>query len=436
MNGLTSTNWNNSYGMENPKNILNKVISHGALPINQNYVFFNNGATRLIVNPKLTPEIKKALEDERVKRGRGPIYGSGTIRPIGFTETQMSDLFYNSYGLNVRINSIPPLLDPLTVALITTGIGTIIQLVAAMSLYYILTGILATAYYSSAIFQLPKIGFSDFYSYEEKPVDPKSILKIINRNYLFTKDGKVPKNRLINLSSQEAFRKITGNSSYDTTLSKYQFNGGGGFSTTNLRGEQMKKYIDNLLGNLEVEKSQIDKLKKFFPKDSAAIDTAQANKKALLEIMKTKTNLGANYIHADFLDYIPVLLSKTQKGYPNKEKEKSVFGPYICRSKKTYLYYPKIIISTGAVSTLNSPQYPSIEISNLGVNVFGAYPDFFSAVPYGSFGGYVDLVIRIASLGLLPMVDGTCDILNKDQAFSLGAAFSQKTEFKPKSEGC
>ena len=436
MNGLTSTNWNNSYGMENPKNILNKVISHGALPINQNYVFFNNGATRLIVNPKLTPEIKKALEDERVKRGRGPIYGSGTIRPIGFTETQMSDLFYNSYGLNVRINTTPPYIDPLTVALISTGVGTLVQILAAMNLYYLLVGILAQTYYSSAIFQLPKIGFSDFYTYEEKAVDPKSILKIINRNYLFTKDGKLPKNRLINLSGEAAFRKITGNSSYDTTLSKYQFNGGGGFSTTNLRGEQMKKYIDNLLGNLEVEKSQIDKLKKFFPKDGSSIETAKVNKKALLDIMKTKTNLGANYIHADFLDYVPILLSKTQKGYPNKEKEKSVFGPYICRSKKTYLYYPKIIISNGSVSTLNSPQYPSIEILNLGVDVFGGYPDFFSAVPYESFGGYIGMVIRIASLGLLPMVGGTCNILNKDQAFNLGAAFTQKTEFKPKSDGC
>jgi hypothetical protein len=434
MNGLTSTNWNNSYGMENPKNILNKVISHGALPINQNYVFFNNGATRFINDSKLTPEIKKALEDERIKRGRGPIHGSGTIRPIGFTEAQMSDLFYNSYGLDVRISSVPPPIDPLTIALLTTGVGSLVQLIAAMSIYYILLDVLRI-FSSSASFQLPKLGFSDFYGYEEKPVDPKSILKIINRNYPLTNDGELPNNRFVNLSSQAAFKKITGNSSYDTTLSKYQFNGGGGFST-DLRGEQMKKYIDNLLGNLTIEKSQINKLKKFFPKDSAAIETAQQNKKALLEIMKTKTNLGKNYIHADFLDYVPVLLSSRQKGYPNKEKEKSIFGPYICRSKRTYLYYPKIIVSTGAMSTLSSPQFSSMEILNLGVTVFGGYPDFFSTATYEDLGQYMGLVIRIASFGRLPMLGGACNVLNKDQAFNLGAAFNQKTQFKAKSDGC
>jgi len=437
MSNLVSANWNNIYGMDNPKNVLNKVTNLGALPINQHYVFFNNGATKLINNDiKLTPEIKKALEDEKIKRGRGPIYGSGTIRPVGFTETEISNLFYNSYGLDVKLNSIPPLLDPLTIALVTTGIGTLVQLMAATSLYYILTGILATAYYSSAIFQLPKLGYCDFYTYETKKTmsSINSILgDLINRKHPYVdKDNsnKIQNDKLINLSSQIAFRKITGNSSYDTTLSKYQFNGGAGFFTL-LRGEQASKYITNLLANLEIENSQIDKLKKHFTDSSNFIETSKIYKKQLLETMKTKNNIGKNYIYADFLDYVPVLLSSRQKGYPNKEKEKSIFGPYICRSKRTYFYYPKIIISTGAMSTLNSPQYPSMEISNLGVNVFGGYPDFFSSVPYEAFGGYIDVVIRLASFGLLPMIGGYCNILGKDQAFNLGAGYSDKKNHKP-----
>jgi hypothetical protein len=435
MNGLTSTNWNNSYGMENPKNILNKVISHGALPINQNYVFFNNGGAKFINDSKLTPEIQKALEDERIKRGRGPIHGSGTIRPLGYSETEMSDLFYNSYGLDFRIGSIPPFLDILTIALLVFGVGSLAQLLAAFYMYQLLSQVLRQTFYSFASFQLPKLGFCDLYGYQEQPPDPKSILKIINRAYPFTKDGKLPDNKLINLSSEAAFRKITGNSSYDTTLSKYQFNGGGGFST-DLRGEQMEKYIDNLLGNLTVEKSQIDKLKKFFPKDSAAIETAQKDKKALLELMKTKTNLGSNYIHADFLDYVPVLLSSKQKGYPNKEKEKSIFGPYICRSKKAYLYYPKIIITTPVVSTLNSPQYAGMQIDNYGFSAFGGFPELFSAATADMFGEYIGLIFTLASMGTRASVNGYCNILNKDQAFNLGAAFNQKTQLKPKSDGC
>jgi len=434
MSLLTSTNWNNTYGMDNPKLILNKINHLGALPINQHYVFFNNGAGRVINNDtKLTPEIKKALEDERIKRGRGPIHGSGTIRPIGFTESQMSDLFYNSYGLDVRMASIPPSIDPLTVALLTTGVGSLVQLLAALAIYYILLGTLATAYSSSAIFQLPKLGYCNFYTYETKKNKSSSILgDLIKRKHPYVdKNNGIQNDSLINLSSKTAFRKITGNSSYDTTLSKYQFNGGGGFFTF-LRGEQGSNYISNLIANLEIENSQIDKLKTHFIDTTNFIQNSKKYKKQLLEVMKNKTNIGSNYIYADFLDYVPVLLSSKQKGYVNPKKEKSIFGPYICRSKKSYFYYPKIIVSTRVMSTLYSSQYPNMEILNLGTSVFGGYPEFFTSVPIDTFGNYFDLVVRIASMGMLPMIAGYCDVLTKDQAFNLGAGYSDgKVVYKP-----
>jgi hypothetical protein len=71
MSELASANWNFEYGMENPKNVLNKVTNFGALPINQHYVFFKNGATSMIQNDtNISPEIKRVLENERINRGK------------------------------------------------------------------------------------------------------------------------------------------------------------------------------------------------------------------------------------------------------------------------------------------------------------------------------------------------------------------------------
>jgi hypothetical protein len=436
MSNLVSANWNNIYGMDNAKLVLNKISHLGALPINQNYIFFNNGATRMIQNhPKLTSEIKKALEDERIVRGRG-LYGSGTIRPLGFTEIQMSDLFYNSYGIKLKAASTPPMLDPLTLALLTTGVGSLVQLLAALALFSIITAALNTAFSSNTSFQLVKLGYSDIYTYKEIPLDPKDIIKIINRAYpsvLENEKVKVQTDKLINLSSKSGFKKTAGVSSYDTILSKYQFNGGGGFFSSWLNSRNRgPEYIENLLANLEIETSQVQKLKNKFSTGNSFIDNSQTQKKQILKEIKNKMNVGPSYLHVDFLDYMPVLLSRSQKGYPNPAKEKSIFGPYICRSKKAYMYYPKIIFQNNVFSTLYSPVFSSIEFLNIGFTMFGGYPEVFSASNFESLGDYIGLVSRIASIGSLPMVGGSCDVLGKDQAFNLGAGYSDgKTDYKP-----
>jgi hypothetical protein len=436
MSNLVSANWNNTYGMDNPKNVLNKNSHFGALPINQNYIFFNNGATRMIQNhPKLTPEIKKALEDERIVRGRG-VYGSGTIRPIGFTEIQMSDLLYNSYGIKLRAASAPPILDPLTLALLTTGVGSLVQLLGAFALYGLVVAAMTTAFSSNTSFQLVKLGYSDVYTYKEIPINPKDIIKIINRAYPSVSENekiKVQTDKLINLSSKSGFKKTAGVSSYDTILSKYQFNGGGGFFSSWLNSRNRgPEYIENLLGNLEVETSQIEKLKNKFSNANSFINNSQNNKKQILKEIKNKMNVGASYLHVDFLDYMPVLLSRSQKGYPNPAKEKSIFGPYICRSKKAYLYYPKIVFQNNVFSTLYSPVFSLVEFLNVGFTMFGGYPDVFSASTFESLGDYIGIVSRVASLGSLPTVGGACDVLGKDQAFNLGAGYSDgKTDYKP-----
>jgi hypothetical protein len=186
------------------------------------------------------------------------------------------------------------------------------------------------------------------------------------------------------------------------------------------------------LGNLEVETSQIEKLKNKFSNANSFINNSQTQKKQILKEIKNKMNVGASYLHVDFLDYMPVLLSRSQKGYPNPAKEKSIFGPYICRSKKAYMYYPKIIFQNNVFSTLFNPAFSSIEFFNIGFTMFGAYPEVFSASTFETLGSYIGIVSRIASLGSLPMVAGSCDVLGKDQAFNLGAGYSDgKVDYKP-----
>jgi len=439
MSELVSANWNFQYEMENPKNVLNKVSHLGALPINQHYVFFKNGATKMMQNDKnILPEVKEELERERLRRDKNE-YGEGTARPAAFTETQMSDLYYNSFGLDIDILSRPYTVDPLTVILITGGYSGLLALLVGQSIALKLQMVVDELFSSVIKAQVPRIGYTDFYTYEEKKVgDEKSkiLSKLVKRKHPYIDEknnNKIQKDQLINLSSEAGFKKVTGVSSYDTILSKYQFNGGSGFSSSifkNLSKENIKTFMETLKANSEIKYDQLNKLTKKYT-DSSFINKSKTKEMAIMDTLKFQINniLRPISVHIDFSDYTTVLSGMRQKGYPNKQKEKSIFGPYICRSKKVFLYYPKIIIQDKALSTIAKQSNGIPYIGSL--DLFGV-PTTAYSVSFTNDLSSFELILRMASFGLLPQINGGCKYLAKDNAFNLGAGYSDgKTDYKP-----
>jgi|688.fasta_scaffold147454_2 hypothetical protein len=435
MSELASANWNFQYGIENPKNVLNKTSSLGVLPINQHYVFFKNGATSLIQNDQnISPEVKKVLEDERISRGRNS-HGDGTERPIAFTENQMSDLYYNSYGLDFSVGSIGMPIDPLTVVLFTGGQTSLFGLLASIGIASTLQAIAFELFYSATSFRIPKIGYTDYYTYETKDASNKVnkiLSQIVKRKHPYVDDqNRLQKDQLVNLSSEAGFKKTIGVSSYDTILSKYQFNAGAGFFSSpfkQINRDSLRSFVDNLKANASIKYEQLNKLKEKYPSDGGFINQSKSSEEFILESIRSRINgiLTPISLYIDFSDYKTVLIGSSQKGYPNPQKEKSIFGPYICRSKKTFVYYPKIIITHPKYSTLGTLSN-GIVFGGGGINVFGGYPTIYSTASSNDFGSF-SLIVQIASLGIPPTIGGFCNYMNKDKAFNLGAGYSEDVQ--------
>lgn len=434
MSDLASANWNFQYGMENPKNVLNKVSHLGALPINQHYLFFKNGATSMMKGDQnITSEVKEALEDERLDRNRNE-YGEGTARPAAFTEAQMNDLYYNSFGLDINIVSRPYTVDPLTVILLTGGYTGLLALLVGMSIAMKLQIVVDELFSSVIRAQIPKIGYTDYYTYEDKKVgneQDKILSKIVKRKHpYFNKDiGKLQNDKLINLSSQAGFRRVTGVSSYDTILSKYQFNGGAGFSSSIFRTisrENIQNFIETLKANSDIKYDKLNKLSTKYT-DTEFINKSKTKEKAILDTLKFQVNniLRPISVHIDFTDYTTIVAGTRQKGYPNPNKEKSIFGPYICRSKKSFLYYPKIIIQDKALTTLIRQSNGIPYIGSL--DLFGV-PTTAYSTSYSNDFSSMEIILRMASIGILPQIFGGCKYLGKDAAFNLGAGYSDGTD--------
>jgi hypothetical protein len=445
MSELASANWNFQYGMDNPKNVLNKVTNFGSLPINQHYLFFKNGATSMMQNDKnILPEVKAALEKERIDRNKND-HGEGTARPAAFTETQMSDLYYNSFGLDIDIVSRPYTVDPFMIMLITGGYTGLLALLAAISISLTLQVVVDQLFSSVIKAQIPKMGYTDYYTYEKKDLANKErtiLSEIVKRKHPFVPteqkedkiEAKIQKDQLINLSSESGFKKVTGTSSYDTILSKYQFNGGGGFTSSifkNIEKENIEMFIETLKANSTIKYDQLNKLSSKYS-DKAFILRSQEREKAILDKLKVQINsiLRPISVHIDFSDYKTIVSGTRQKGYPNPQKEKSIFGPYICRSKKAFLYYPKIIIQDTVMSTLG--------IKSNGVPYTGAL-DLFG-VPTTAYNialpndlSSMELILRMASYNILPQLFGGCKLLGKDSAFNLGAGDIGSTKSKANS---
>lgn len=426
MDKIISANNNDFYKAdENPRNILNNVSHLGAVPINQHYVFFKNGGASIMQNEKkITPEIKLALEKERNSRKKNRL-GPGSIRPIGFTEKQMADLYYNSYGLDINIVSRPYTVDPLMIALVFGGYTSLIGLLTSIGIALSLQVSVDEIFSSVIIAKVPRIGVADYYSYEKKLSEKANISEIVSRLFPQVSSGelaKLMKTELVNLSSREEFKKNTGNGKYDTILSKYHFNGGSGFKSSSFSGvtqQNIVKFIENLKSNFNKKKDPLSKIfKELYASSGGSLENFFKEEEAILDEFKVQKNsiLKPISVHIDFSDYTTLVMSSVQKGYPNPAKEKSIFGPYICRSKKAFLYYPKIIVQNKTMSTLS-------DITN-GVSHVGAL-DFFGVpteaynIAFPSNAGDMELILRMASFNILPTLFGGVKFMSKDSKLDL-----------------
>ena len=426
MDKIISANNNDFYKAdENPRNILNNVSHLGAVPINQHYVFFKNGGASIMQNEKkITPEIKLALEKERNSRKKNRL-GPGSIRPIGFTEKQMADLYYNSYGLDINIVSRPYTVDPLMIALVFGGYTSLIGLLASIGIALSLQVSVDEIFSSVVIAKVPRIGVADYYSYEKKLSEKANISEIVSRLFPQVSSGelaKLMKTELVNLSSREEFKKNVGNGKYDTILSKYHFNGGSGFKSSSFSGvtqQNIVKFIENLKSNFNKKKDPLSKIfQELYASSGGSLENFFKEEEAILDEFKVQKNsiLKPISVHIDFSDYTTLVMSSVQKGYPNPAKEKSIFGPYICRSKKAFLYYPKIIVQNKTMSTLS-------DITN-GVSHVGAL-DFFGVpteaynIAFPSNAGDMELILRLASFNILPTLFGGVKFMSKDSKLDL-----------------
>lgn len=426
MDKIISANNNDFYKAdENPRNILNNVSHLGAVPINQHYVFFKNGGASIMQNEKkITPEIKLALEKERNSRKKNRL-GPGSIRPIGFTEKQMADLYYNSYGLDINIVSRPYTVDPLMIALVFGGYTSLIGLLASIGIALSLQVSVDEIFSSVVIAKVPRIGVADYYSYEKKLSEKANISEIVSRLFPQVSSGelaKLMKTELVNLSSREEFKKNVGNGKYDTILSKYHFNGGSGFKSSSFSGvtqQNIVKFIENLKSNFNKKKEPLNVLfQELYASSGGSLENFFKEEEAILDEFKVQKNsiLKPISVHIDFSDYTTLVMSSVQKGYPNPAKEKSIFGPYICRSKKAFLYYPKIIVQNKTMSTLS-------DITN-GVSHVGAL-DFFGVpteaynIAFPSNAGDMELILRLASFNILPTLFGGVKFMSKDSKLDL-----------------
>jgi hypothetical protein len=189
-----------------------------------------------------------------------------------------------------------------------------------------------------------------------------------------------------------------------------------------------KSFIENLKANSEIKYEQLNKLKNKYGSSNNFIDQSKTREKFILDDMKNKINgiLTPISLYIDFSDYKTVLIGSTQKGYPNPQKSKSIFGPYVCRSKKNFFYYPKIIINHPKYSTLANLSN-GIVWGGAGINVFGAVPTIYSTASTSDFGSF-QLIQQIASYGIPPMINGFCNYISKEKAFNLGAGYSEDVQ--------
>jgi hypothetical protein len=415
---IISSVWNNSCGTKNTKNY-SKSSAFGNIPINNSYMYFKNGSYKKSLNGDLIPPELKESIDKESKRVEATRYGPLSLRPLSFSEQQFSDYYYNSEDFNFLAGSIPiGFLDVFIVALFF-GIptGNMMGLLIAMQVKLMLEAAFFSSFYSFVGAKIPKIGTSRMYAYKRDG-------EMINRNNLAADGVNLFKKKIINLSTFDEFIKNLGQADLDSAMSKSELLGGSGFSTDIIRksfdtkgsdAANFIKYINNLKANLN--KKYSTNMNKWSIKPTA---TYKSNEENLLESMKKNylTGVGIGWsaksslsIDIDFTDYIVAkrdlglsfLTRPLRKDLANPSKEKSIFGPYICRSRSSWLIYPRIYISCPSWSTWKPLNIMGNEYKG-GLYLFGGV---VPVVNLGEF-PFKMLVILLASAGVFfPLAIGT-----------------------------
>jgi len=447
INKILSPNWDPDFG--DNKSIFNKTPMLNAVPVDNSYVFFKNGAGKQIQDDqfhKNDKDFKKIYEDDKKSKTSfgGSIqnlYGPLTNRPISFTENSFANIYYNSFGAKIQFSSLlVGFISPLTVgALFGIPTESLIGLMVCMALALIINNALNGEVGSSGSIIIPKMGVSKMFFYEEvvklDSVD-KMFNQVINRLYPMAdeKKKKIIYKDMINLSSGDEFKKSLGKAK-EKILCKNQYAGGSGYFLSPYKGIDkglLKTYIQNIQG-YSAKKDKI--IQAIFSRDTKYPKYKDSEN----EFLKSLENVSGNplfalssipnYIHIDFTDYIVSkfvsgggglamgsiigggssnnLIPITRAGTPyrnmylNEKKEGSIFGPYICRSKSIWCYYPKIIIQSKGFTTGYTGGTSQIGFVG-GLNLFGGL------VPVHSIGNYsaFDIALLILSFAF-PMALGS-----------------------------
>jgi hypothetical protein len=453
---ILSPSWNPDFG--NNKSILNKTPILNSVPVNNSYVFFKNGAYSAVKDKQFhdnNKDFKKIYQDDRKSKNSfgGSIqnlYGPLTNRPISFTEKSFSNIYYNSFGANINFGSIlSGFINPLTIgALFGIPTETLMGLMICAAIALEMTNAINGAVGSSGSLIIPKMGVSKMFFYEQ-PVKlagvDKMLNQVINRIYPMAdeKKKKIIYKDMMNLSSGDQFKKNLGKVK-DKILCKSQYAGGSGYAFSGYKGIDvgiLKTYIKNIQGYAN---KKDDILKSIFGKDR----NYSKYKDAENEFLKSLEDVSGsplfalssipNYIHIDFTDYVvakftssgaglsmgilsnasdsllPIVKtgSKYRNMYLNEKKEKSIFGPYICRSKFSWMYYPKIIIQSKGFTTGYTGAGSQIGFLG-GLNIFGGI------APVQSIGSYTAMDIALLLLSLcFPLAVGSVGMSKSAETMS------------------
>jgi uncharacterized protein YifE (UPF0438 family) len=394
---IVSANWNQACGNENKKTF-SKSAAFGNFPINNNYVFFKNGSWQKSLNANNIPaDLKNDLDKYRAHKK--------ALYPIPFTEQEFEKIYYSNEDLTLNIATISLGSVFLTPTILGKFFGiptdTIIGLMASIKLYYIVLEALGGFFYSSLSCKIPKNGVADLFSYKRAQGKPNSnviLSEIIHRNILTGGgDDKLILQEIINLSTISEFEDKLGQAKFDSMLSKAELLGGSGYTINGykkaFRKQEYNKYknfINNLKNNTNKKYQNVEKwlsnYQNFENNEKRMFETSTLNKdNFVIGGGFTWKGTQSLNLHIDFTDYYTDRRSSNPHQLPrifnhgtyikNPGKEKSVFGPYFCRSKGTWLFFPKIYIASPTFTT---------NFFNAGYPFFGGIICFNAFLPIWS----------------------------------------------------
>jgi hypothetical protein len=409
---VLTPNWNPAYGIQN-KSILNKTPMLNAIPVTNSYIFFRNGAMKSIPKDNIIDkEIKKIFEEDRknfmseTSLQNVVSFGPGTNRPLAFTERKFSDLYYNDYGFYLNWGSfLFGALTPLAVSMVFgIPIDNLMGLIVCITISIMIMNAIAPGFFGGGAIRIPRSGISRMYYYEQvaKANNRKMIGQLINRFFPLadTKERKIIYKKMTNLCSDKEFQKTIGTIS-DGLLSKAECMAGVGYSSSIWRNVQENKiisYINNLKTNSTKKYEKLNELR--IPNIDDFEEGEEDFLNALEEVGLSNKILFSDKrtsVYIDFTDWIPSKITRSGIGtgflgtfsffdgnltgvgnrtyrniYKNPANTKSIFGPYICRSRSNWFYYPKINITTSTFSTGLLPITSGTRASYLGgINLFG-----------------------------------------------------------------